>query len=46
MNTNNKYVLFSSAKKAYKTPKLKLLGNVKKITLKVGSNTDMMGGHL
>lgn len=32
-----------SPKKAYKTPKLKVLGNVKKLTLKVGSNTDGMG---
>ena len=33
-----------SPKKAYKTPTLKVLGNVKKLTLKVGSNTDGLGG--
>ena len=33
-----------SPKRAYKTPKLSVLGNVKKLTLKVGSNTDGFGG--
>ncbi len=33
-----------TAKKAYKTPKLKVLGNVKKLTLKTGSNMDGLGG--
>lgn len=33
-------------KKTYTKPKLKVLGNVKKLTLKVGSNTDGMGGFL
>lgn len=32
------------SKKAYKTPRLKALGSVKKLTLKIGSNTDMQGG--
>ena len=30
-------------KKAYKTPSLKVLGNVKKLTLKAGSLSDGMG---
>jgi hypothetical protein len=32
-----------SPKKAYKTPSLKVLGNVKKLTLKVGSLSDGLG---
>ncbi len=31
-------------KKAYQTPKIKGLGSVKKLTLKLGSNVDGMGG--
>ncbi len=45
MNTKALHILAPSPKKAYKTPKLKTLGNVKKLTLKIGSNTDSMGGH-
>ncbi|GAB3506396.1 hypothetical protein GCM10027341_39390 [Spirosoma knui] len=44
MNKNSKNSINPSAKKAYRTPKLKVLGNVKKLTLKVGSNTDGFGG--
>ena len=36
----------STPTRAYKSPKLKVLGNVKKLTLKVGSNTDGLGGFL
>ncbi|WP_262889200.1 hypothetical protein [Spirosoma agri] len=42
----NKIVTRPAIRKAYQTPKIKTLGNVKKLTLKTGSNTDMMGGHL
>ncbi len=45
MNTKAKYQSAPTPKKAYKTPKLKVLGNVKKLTLKVGSNTDGFGGN-
>ncbi|MCK8493624.1 hypothetical protein M0L20_17290 [Spirosoma sp. RP8] len=44
MNKRINQSIIPSAKKAYKTPKLKVLGNVKKLTLKVGSNTDGFGG--
>lgn len=43
-NTQNKQR--NSAKKAYYKPQLKTLGSVKQLTLKVGSNTDGLGGHL
>ncbi|MGF7216580.1 hypothetical protein GGR92_002747 [Spirosoma lacussanchae] len=33
----------ASPKKVYKTPRLKTLGSVKKLTLKVGSNVDGFG---
>lgn len=33
-------------KKTYKAPKVKLLGSVKKLTLKLGSNVDGMGGFM
>lgn len=33
-----------SPKKAYQTPKLKVMGNVEVLTLKIGSITDGMGG--
>lgn len=46
MTTKAKHILVGLPKKAYKTPKLRVLGSVKKLTLKVGSDTDMMGGHL
>lgn len=36
--------LIKPAKKAYQTPKLKGLGSVEKLTLKLGSNVDGMGG--
>ncbi|WP_338876484.1 hypothetical protein WBJ53_12630 [Spirosoma sp. SC4-14] len=44
MNKNTKQPQIGSVKKAYKTPKVNVLGNVKKLTLKVGSNTDGFGG--
>ena len=46
MKTKAVHISIPSPKKAYKTPKLKVLGNVKKLTLKVGSNVDGMGGFL
>ena len=46
MKTKAVHTQTTSPKKAYKTPKLKALGNVKKLTLKVGSNVDGMGGFL
>ena len=36
----------STKKKAYKTPKLKALGSVRKLTLKTGSNVDGLGGFI
>ena len=45
MRTKKKaYTATPTAKKAYKTPKLIVLGNVKKLTLKTGSNVDGFGG--
>ncbi|CCH54018.1 hypothetical protein BN8_03156 [Fibrisoma limi BUZ 3] len=44
MNKNVKNSINSAPKKAYKSPKLKVLGSVKKLTLKIGSNTDGFGG--
>ncbi len=35
-----------AAKKAYQAPKLQVLGSVKKLTLKMGSNADGMGGFI
>ena len=35
-----------SKKKRYQRPQLKNLGSVKALTLKLGSDTDMMGGHV
>lgn len=32
-------------KKAYQTPRLKKLGDVRKLTLKTGSDADGFGGH-
>jgi hypothetical protein len=43
MNKNTKHTLVPSPKKAYKTPKLKVLGSVKKLTLKIGSGGDGFG---
>ena len=43
MNKNTKSPVVLPAKKAYKTPKLKTLGNVKKLTLKSGSSVDGFG---
>ncbi|WP_460914748.1 hypothetical protein [Spirosoma areae] len=31
-------------KRAYKTPRMKTVGSVQKLTLKSGSNTDSFGG--
>lgn len=44
MNTKPIHLMAPSPKKAYKAPQLKVLGNVKKLTLKTGSNTDGFGG--
>lgn len=33
-------------KKSFKPPRIKKLGSVQQLTLKVGSNTDGMNGHL
>lgn len=44
MNAKTLHISAPTPKKAYKTPKLKTLGNVKKLTLKTGSNTDGLGG--
>ncbi|WP_198175048.1 hypothetical protein [Spirosoma arboris] len=46
MNTKSNHILPSSPKKAYQSPRVKSLGNVQKLTLKTGSNTDTFGGHL
>lgn len=44
MNINPKYTTTKSSKKTYKTPKVTLLGSVKKLTLKAGSDVDTYGG--
>ncbi|WP_205319308.1 hypothetical protein [Runella rosea] len=44
MNTKGQYLSAPASKKAYKTPKLKVLGKVKKMTQKLGSATDGFGG--
>jgi len=44
MTANPIHVSAPTPKKAYKAPQLKILGNVKKLTLKTGSNTDGFGG--
>lgn len=46
MKTTTVHTSVPTPKRAYKSPKLKVLGNVKKLTLKVGSNTDGLGGFL
>ena len=43
MRTKSNPTPASLPKKAYKTPKVTVLGNVKKLTLKIGSGTDGMG---
>jgi len=43
MNTKTTQLSAPSPKKAYKTPKLKALGDVKKLTLKAGSTSDGFG---
>lgn len=40
------YIVAPLPKKTYKTPRLKTLGSVKKLTLKMGSNVDSMGGFV
>lgn len=42
-NVQNKQ--HTSAKKAYRKPQLKTLGSVRQLTLKIGSNTDGLGGN-
>ncbi|QDK80199.1 lasso RiPP family leader peptide-containing protein [Spirosoma sp. KCTC 42546] len=44
MKLKSKTISTGPAKKAYQTPKLTGLGNVKKLTLKTGSNVDGFGG--
>ncbi|MFD2933129.1 hypothetical protein [Spirosoma flavum] len=39
---DTQHILSPMPKKAYKTPKLKVLGSVKKLTLKIGSVSDGM----
>ncbi|MBC3792838.1 hypothetical protein [Spirosoma utsteinense] len=43
MKTKSIHISAPSPKKAYKTPKVNVLGNVKKLTLKIGSATDGLG---
>ena len=43
MTTKATHLSAPVPKKTYKAPKLKVLGNVKKLTLKSGSNVDGMG---
>ncbi|WP_461068980.1 hypothetical protein [Spirosoma horti] len=43
MTTKTVHISAPTPKKAYKTPKLKSLGSVKKLTLKSGSATDGFG---
>lgn len=35
-----------STRKTYQQPEIKNLGSIKKLTLKMGSNTDGLGGHI
>ncbi len=44
MTTKALHIGAASPKKTYKTPRLKSLGSVKNLTLKLGSNVDGMGG--
>ncbi len=46
MTTKALHISASLPKKTYKTPKIKSLGCVKKLTLKMGSNVDGMGGFV
>lgn len=46
MKSTKRTIAAPAAKRAYKAPNVKTLGNVKKLTLKTGSNTDALGGHL
>ncbi|WP_198045092.1 hypothetical protein [Spirosoma montaniterrae] len=46
MKTKAVHIPTLPPKKAYKTPKLNVLGNLKKLTLKTGSNVDGMGGFI
>lgn len=43
MKTKSNHTSALLPKKAYKTPKVNVLGNVKKLTLKIGSGTDGLG---
>ncbi|WP_170061208.1 hypothetical protein [Spirosoma aerolatum] len=43
MNSKSKHSVHPSGKKAYQSPKLHVLGHVKKLTLKIGSDTDGFG---
>ncbi|WP_168207761.1 hypothetical protein [Spirosoma sp. KCTC 42546] len=44
MKTKSNHISNASPKKAYQAPRVKSLGNVKKLTLKTGSNVDGFGG--
>ncbi|WP_170061086.1 hypothetical protein [Spirosoma aerolatum] len=44
MKTHPKNKSVVSSKKTYASPKLKVLGSVRTLTLKSGSNTDGFGG--
>lgn len=44
MNKTTTYTATLPVKKAYKTPKINAVGSVRKLTLKMGSNVDGMGG--
>ncbi len=46
MTTKVLHIVAPLPRKTYKAPKLKSLGSVKKLTLKVGSNVDGMGGFV
>lgn len=45
MPKNLNQVIPSSPKKGYTTPKIKELGCVRLLTLKIGSNVDSFGGN-
>ena len=47
MKTNDKVSMkLTKTKKRYARPAVRCVGRVSGLTLKLGSNTDMQGGHL
>ncbi|WP_168207730.1 hypothetical protein [Spirosoma sp. KCTC 42546] len=44
MKTKSNHISNTASKRTYQTPRVKSLGNVKKLTLKTGSNVDGFGG--